>query len=284
MRTIKIAALNIAMHKPHSAERYASLMRDAYALRRMVRQGALHGAMLGALYGDGNNLSPEEMSGEIYRFVNLDQSEPWFNTRTKEAASDADIEKIVIPDHLLPHLQRIPFIFRPQTHQLIFVRQDRQDGIGPGAAARFFSALFTEVWLDGNYPAIEVTPIADRENLEAMLSLASVDRVTIELKRPNADDAGSEQERWMKKLEKMNVQKQTTELVATKGSSIKPDKETRALAQVAADNGNVTVVGRDADGSRIEESTSNRPWVVAAKVDENIETTMQVLQRAESPL
>ena len=81
------------------------------------------------------------------------------------------------------------------------------------------------------------------------------------------------------KLEKMNAQKATTELTAVKGESLKPDAETKAFAHVAANNGKVTVVGRDSHGVKVEESTAAKPLVITEHVDDNLETAMQVLQR-----
>ena len=114
-----------------------------------------------------------------------------------------------------------------------------------------------------------------------MLSLPVLERLTIELKRPNPDDAGGERARWMKKLQKQHAQSLKTELVAVKGESIKPDEDTRSAAHVAADNGNVRVVGRNAGGTRVDESTKDRPLLITAKVDDNVETATQVLARTQ---
>lgn len=280
MRQIKIAALNVAMHQPHSPTRYVTLIRTAYRLRRPIRLGALHGAMLGALYGENAEV-PTELSGEIYRFVHLDPSEPWFNTRTRDQASEQEVQEINIPGHLLPHLQRIAFVFRPKSHQLLFISLDRKDRMGAATAVTFFQRLFDEVRKTSDFPPVDVTAIADKDNLVEMLSLPVLERLTIELKRPNPDDAGGERARWMKKLQKQNAQTLKTELVAVKGESIKPDEDTRSAAHVAADNGNVRVVGRNAGGTRVEESTKDRPLLITATVDDNVETATQVLSRTQ---
>lgn len=108
-RAIKISALNIAMHQPHSPKKYVELFKDAKKLNYLVRLGSLHGAILGSIYPpkDGNPTS--ELTGEIYRFVKLDPKEPWFNVETSDVASDDEVGRINIPGHLLPHLQRIEF-------------------------------------------------------------------------------------------------------------------------------------------------------------------------------
>jgi hypothetical protein len=276
-RTIKISALNIAMHQPHSAQRYVSLFKDAKRLNYLVRLGSVHGAMLGSLYGPKSGSELSELTGEIFRFVKLDPTEPWFNLETSDVATDDDVEQINIPNNLLPHLQRIEFVFKPLVHELWFVSSDRQDRMGSQAATKFFQALFDRLIRNGKYPEVEVTALPDKETLDQLMSLPTLEKITIELKRPNGDDAGSDEVKWLKRLEKQSIRMQTTELVAVKGESIKPDDETRALADVASRNGNVSVVGRDATGMRVEESTKERPLVISALVNSEMETSMDVL-------
>lgn len=278
-RTIKISALNIAMHNPHSPQKYVSLFKDAKKLNYLVRLGSLHGAMLGSLYGGRGEGAVRELSGEIYRFVKLDPSEPWFNVETREAATEDEVERIRIPSHLLPHLQRIEFIFRPDVHELWFVSQDRKDRLGPQAAAKFFQSLFDRTVQIGNYPEVEVTALPDADTLDEMLSLPTLEKITIELKRPNADDAAGEEAKWLRKLERQKAQKQITQLIAIPGDSIAPDNETRSLASVASRNGNVTVIGRDAAGMRVEESTREKPLVIPEHVNSEVETSMDVLRQ-----
>jgi hypothetical protein len=279
VRTIKICALNIAMHKPHSPKRYIDLFNDAKKRKVLIRLGALHSAMLGSVQPAKGASSAEELTGEIYRFVNLDPTQPWFNLETKGIATDDEVGKIQIPEHLLPHLQRIEFVFRPDTHQLWFISQDRKDRLGVSAAVTFFQQLFDHVVEAGKFPKVEVTALPDADTLETMLSLSKLEKITIDLKRPNADDGNLEERRFLKKLEKQNAQRQIIELVAVSGLSIQPDAETRALASVASRNGNVSVVGRDEGGRRVEESTQEKPLVKVEYVDSDEETSMDVLLR-----
>ena len=110
-RRITIAEINISMHAPHSPDGYAELFRKIYRAQRAVALGKLHGAMIGSMYGQNARVLPATFTGEIYRFVNIDPSNPWFNTRTQKAATEDDVEEVNIPEHLRPHLQRIPFAF-----------------------------------------------------------------------------------------------------------------------------------------------------------------------------
>ena len=279
LRTIKIAALNIAMHNPHSPERYVSLFQDAARLRMPIALGSFHGAMLGSISHAKNWTKEKLLAGEVFRFVKIDASHPWFNLQTSEVATEDDMEDVQIPDHLLPNLQRIEFVFNPLKHELWFICEDRQDKLGVTAAARFFQALFDRLVKTGKYPPIEVTPIPDMDTLDQLFSIHQLEKITIELKRPNADDGLADEIRLLKKLESQNTQRQKTEMVAVPGKSIQPDAETRKLAEVAARNGNVSIIGRDASGLRIQESTVSRPLLIPQRVDQEMETSMDVLKR-----
>ena len=123
-RSIEISGLNIAMHAPHSPARYVELFNDALRLRLPLRVSNVHMLMLGSVYPDNPDRPEDGLNGSIYRFVRLDPNEPWFNAETHEVATQDDLLQVNIPPNLLPHLQTFPFVFRPATHHLYFVRKD----------------------------------------------------------------------------------------------------------------------------------------------------------------
>lgn len=278
-RTIEICALNIAMHTPHSPQRYVDLFKAAYKVRALIPQGELHGLLFGSLYNSDNWKKDKVISGEIYRFVKVDASEPWFNTQTLRQATDKDVEAISIPPHLLAHLQRIPFVFSPDEHRLWFVARDRKNSLGALVAERFIQKLLDLAVVKNHFPTVSVTALPDTETLKKLLSMHRLQRLIIEVKRPNPDDGASAATRAMTRLEKMNVKQETKELVAVDGESIKPDAETRELAEVASQNGNVTGVGKTSDGLPSRESTSEKPMRIFSKINEAIETVFDILKR-----
>lgn len=278
-RTVEISALNIAMHDPHSPARYVDLLREVFARRATVRLGELHLAMIGTLYAEDREDPLKGLEGEFFRFVNLDPNEPWFNIETRDAATDEDVSAIQIPKHLLPHLRRIPFCFRPQAHELWFVRRDRSEGLGPATAARLLERLITPLVLEQRFPPVEVTPLPEAGALEKMLAVHTLEKLSIELKRPNSDGGENEQARWQKKLERQNAKRLKVELAAVHAESIKPDEETRSLAEAASRNGKVQIEGRDSVGSKVVESTEEHPLVERVLLDPNIETVQALLRR-----
>jgi hypothetical protein len=278
-RKITLAAINIAMHAPHPKERYVDLLQKAFRQRMIVRMGALHGVLLGTLYKPEQQGKEFFVSGEFYRFVKLDPSQPWFNSERKKPATEQDVESINIPGHLLPHLQRIPFVFNARRHQLWYASRDQTSSLAPATAVRFLKALLQSTSIAHNLPEISVTAVPEKTSVEEILNLPGLEYLRIQLVRPNPDSGESAEERWLRWLEKQKTTKAKLELVHARNQILEPDAETREMASVAANNGIVYGRGRTADGLPVEDSTKNRPLQRYEFVDTNIETTADVVRR-----
>lgn len=283
-RVIQISALNIAMQSPHSIGAYVELMRQVYRRRRIVSLGKLHGAMIGSMHLIDKEKPNRGLTGEFYRFIKLDPTHPWFNLETNRAATDDDVDQIKIPKKLLPHLQRLPFYFIPKTHRLYFVSKDKSDTLSPAIAKRVIEALVQPLVELGQFPNVDVTAIPDSESLDRIFRLPQLETITIRLVRPNPDDGDEAEIDWMKRLEELNTREVTFQAKANPNESITPDEGMKVMAGVAAENGRVDAVGRDASGMRVEESTAQRPLRHREIVDSDMETTANVLARVAQEL
>lgn len=283
-RTITVSCLNIAMHSPHSKSRYVELLAAAFSARRMVRLGSVHGGMIGSLYGATSEAAEKELTGELYRFLKLDPDEPWFNAQTKDIASPDDLEAISIPQHLLPHLQRIPFLFKPSTHRFYLVSKDRKDNLSAGTAKQLLEGVFTPLIAEDLFPPVEITVEPEKDALDEILNLKSLEHLVIELVPPNPDDGDEIEKQWKERLKKQNVRRQTVQLDSERNLSIKPDPETVALAKLASSNGKVTATGHDAQGLKKELSTVDKPLQERVLHDPNVETLFDALRRTADNL
>jgi hypothetical protein len=275
---LTIAALNVAQHAPHTPSRYVDLLRKAYNQRQIVERGTTHGMLLGSLYV---NEDSTRVTGEIYSFINLDPSEPWFDLVKRDEAQHADVKQIHIPENLKPHLARYPFVFLPKGHRLYYLTKDKKKktSLGPRAAKSFLEHVFSHPDIAADHGPVDVTVEPDREQLSKVLALATIRTLKIEVKRPNPDDHDSDEERVLKRLEQQNSRRMTIELKAEPNQTIKPDEETKMHAKVAASNGHVESSGRDANDKPDKRSTIDQPLVERAQYDPNLETEYQVLDR-----
>lgn len=170
-RTVVVSAMNIAMHRPHSRERYVELFSSAYDVHKLYAQGEIHGLILGSLYGIGDAVQTNELSGEIYRFVKVDANEPWFNTVTRKQATEKEVQQISIPRHLLAHMQKILFIFFPREHELWYVSKDKSGVLAPGIVEKYLQTLFDHVVADQQFPQVDVTALPDEDALEEVFNV-----------------------------------------------------------------------------------------------------------------
>jgi hypothetical protein len=279
-RTIQIAALNIAMHKPHSPQRYVDLFRDAARSRMLVGQGELRAMMLGDLYGVNQAIEKDELQGEIYRFLKVDANEPWFDLKTKKQATQEEVEKISIPKHLLAHMQRISFVFFPKKHQLWFASKDGKNSLGPLLAQKFFQQLFEAVCADRDYPLVNVTAIPEKNAIDEMFKIHRLRQITLTFRRPNVGDDGSEEEgELLAAMEAQGIYVYSEDMRAGKGGGIKPNDRTKNRAAIAAVNGAVEVDGYDADGKPVQESSEDKPMRIYEKLNTTLETVFDVIRR-----
>lgn len=281
-RTILVSALNVAMHRPHSPQRYVDLFKAAFNAGQFFQQGEIHGLLFGSLQDTVDAVEKNELIGEVYRFVKVDANEPWFDTRTKKQATSEEVDQINIPQHLLAHMQQIPFVFYPRQHELWFVSKDRKDSLPITVAERFFQKLLEKTAMANNFPEVAVTALPDFDALDEVLGLPDLHHIELSFKRPNPDDAGGIEAIFEERLANMNVRTRHETLTAVQGQVLQPDEQLRAEAAVAARNGNVMAKGRNEYGITIQATTAQKPRKIYMQVNSAIETGLDVLRRAFS--
>lgn len=267
------------MHAPHTRERYVDLFNAALQLQTPLRVSNVHMLMLGSVYPDNVDRPEEGLHGEIYRFVKLDPNEPWLNTQTHDVATSEELREVNIPGHLLPHLQSFSFVFRPETHHLYYIRKDRTDSMGPMYVQNLLQHLFNQLTNSREFPEVSVTVIPSLDSIDRIFEMPTIENLIIEMRRPNPDDGQTDQERWEEKLRRQGVKKMAVSLHASHGETINADEDTLTMARVAAINGRVLAVGRDAAGNKMEESTVERNLIEYVPVDSNLETAQHALRR-----
>jgi hypothetical protein len=107
---------------------------------------------------------------------------------------------------------------------------------------------------------VDVTVIPEANAVDRIFRIPELSRLEIIVLRPNPDDLGEYEKEVFEKIDKQNARRYETALVKKRGrGSLKPDEDTRALADIAASNGYVKGHGRDAEGLLTDESTRDHP-------------------------
>jgi len=268
MSRIKVGYLNIAMPSPHGPDRYFELLRSVIELRESVALRADFHGMLGSVHRDG-----ALVTGQVYKFFNLDLNESWFNIQQQKKAESEELAQITVPNYLKPHLRTIEYAFFPKKHRLAFMVKDGANTISPTMAKKLFDGLFSFESIQEKFGEIAVTIEPVSGLVEKILKMASLHRLRMEITPPNPDDLESEEEEVKKRLQEINARSMVVEFSAPRSQKLKPDEEAKTLARIAASNGKVTGMGRDAEGNQTELSTTSMPLIEEEFVSNNVESS-----------
>ncbi len=274
-----IGALNIAMHAPHSPSRYVQLFRRIYSLRRIVTARGVTGAIIGNLFPLHRDKPEDGLTGEFYQFIQLDPNEPWFDLESKDEASPDDLQAIVIPERLKPHLARFSFVFFPRGHRLYLRIRNGNRSFGIQTASTVVKRLLEDPKL-AEFGSVEVTVEPDKNTIESIFRIPYLKQLRIELVRPNSDDHHDAEKRVLKRLQNQGARKMIVALNSGRGDTLSPDEDTKTLARVAASNGFVVASGRDASDQPVEQSTRDKPWIEPVTYDSNRQTAEDALHEA----
>ncbi|MFZ6727401.1 DUF4747 family protein [Undibacterium sp. MH2W] len=255
---VHICAINIAMHNPHSADRYVRLFNKIFSLKKIIPTRGLNGVLMGSLRELVKDEPWKGLTGEFYQFIQLDSNEPWFDLDSKDEASTDDLKKIVIPEKLKPHLARFVFIFFPREHRLFVQVKSGSRSLGPATVKAVMERLLADDNLE-EFGTIEVTVIPEFDSVDKIFALPYLRTIKIELVRPNPDDHDEAERLLLERLISQNAKKMTVELNSNRTMQLTPDDQTKVLAKVASTNGSVVATGKDNHGKSVKISTVDTP-------------------------
>lgn len=267
MKKFRVAALNVVMPSPHSAERYVDLFLKTFRLRNFVKLRGDFVGMLGAVHEERG-----VVSGYFYKFFNLDVKEGWFDLSRRQEAEPEDLAQIHVPDNLKPHHQSIRFLFFAKQHRLIFVTKDRRETLSPNMAKTLLDRLFANERLVQTFGEIEVTVEPSREQLRRILSIPRLKVLTMEVSPPNPDDLDEAEREVMDRMNGERAQKMTVELISKHPNGLQPDEGHKTLARIAQSNGEVRARGEDETGTVVTLSTADHPLVAPVTYDPDVQT------------
>ena len=92
-KKITVGAINVTI-QPHTPERYIQLFKSASRVKKPVK---VHGDQFGLLAGARNLTTNQEktgpITGDVYKFTNIDFNNNWFNIETNNFASEEELDQ-----------------------------------------------------------------------------------------------------------------------------------------------------------------------------------------------
>ena len=263
MKTVKripLGIINIAA-TPHSkgGSTYVDLLKEAFQLNLPVKIRGDEYAMLASCVALDESGLRDIMTGEIHKFTDIKGD--WENLQLRKAATETDLAKVQIPEHLKPNREVFRYFLFPREHRFVFQLHGAKRSISHVGVSRLLETLFSHSEIKKKFPLVTVVVEQEPETLSRILALPRLDLFSICLKRPNPDEADPEEIRFVDNLlsEQEAASMQLT-LNHAPGVSLKPDENNQRLARVAATSyGSVIGKGRDEHDRPIEINTSEHP-------------------------
>lgn len=280
-RTLKASAINVAL-LDHTPERYVQLFTEAASLLRAVKvHGPRYAMLTNISYSSESKPDDLVLFGEVVTFTHVNTEAPWLDMRTGAIADPGDAEKVSWPDFLQPDRRAFRFKFYVNKH-LFVVEVSNFDGtVSPGMVSTLLNGTFAESSLREKFGDVAVTVIPTRDAVAKILS-DKIRWIEIKVRVPNPgddhDDEDAEIEERMKRLGTKDMLQRYT---AMTGGAVEPDKEMKALCEVASRNGYVRagVLRHDVKLRVVAVSTQDSPLVEAESYNTNTESSVAGFER-----
>lgn len=253
----EFAVLNIVC-QPHPEGVYRRIFDTAAEARRGVQYYGERYASISPVSGTRNGV----FTGRLANWIEPDRRAKTIRVDDLEQV-EFEESGVVIPKGLGLNSRVFNFAFCIKHHALVIeLTNDENQKISARQAQRAVKNL-----LDASRPEgvdeISVHVRSKASAIDSMLSLPSVRKISIDLKRPNPTDYSDDEEDILREMEEENAKRRKTEISLASGrDTIKLNHRHLAMANVAKDNGSVTVEGTDENGEKIHLSTREMPWLI----------------------
>lgn len=230
----EVAAVNIRI--PADRKRnYVELIEELAQMKRSVPvYGATH---LAINYYDANlNI------GVISKFDEIESDGDWFNIETFQKAVDEDILDGFMSNKLRPNHHRFFFSLDEKLHVVAFSTYGGKKPLSVHAVEKYFRTAFRWKEITEKFGHVEADIIKDHAGVRRLLNLPNIREISITIRPPNTDDLGPDLASIMEsRLHKQRAKVYTETWIAAPKETLQLDAETKALGEVAADNGDVEV-------------------------------------------
>lgn len=272
---VEVGALNIRMH-PHPDGRYAELIDAIFALKRIIR-----------VHGDRSALTTQlskprgvnnYVMGTITTFLNIDLDAPWFNALTLSDATDGDLSRVLVPDHLYPNVSSFYFRFDFDKHTLLFERYGSGRVLTHNFALKYVTQLVAQPEIVEEFGDVKVSIVQSPGSVDRIFQIDRITRLTIYIERPNSDVWPEDFEELAEEhLEDKNARSMTIIYDAEKGSGISRDRDLDKLLGASLRNGKAEASGYGQHGHETV-STERYPKTVQDKFDPELMSESQMFE------
>ncbi|MEJ5328748.1 MAG: DUF4747 family protein [Desulfobaccales bacterium] len=271
-KKLSVGVINIKIH-PHAPMLYKNLLEDIFNFREKVKlRGSDWGTPGHIFYNNSDN---NLIKGFFYKYTNISPTQPWLSLIDYEPIYNENGESIPqIPDYLKPNLKFIHFIFSIYKHRLFF----DADAISPLIMGKLLKGLFQDRKIIDKYGDVDVIVQSSADAIEKILSIPSITKLEISITKLNPDELSGLKKEIYKRLERLRVRNHTEIDSSSKEIGLNPDEHTKALMELAIENGKIVATGYDGD-EKIVESSEPHPVIKRGYYDPKREDIYRAMKR-----
>jgi len=252
---IEVAAVSLRIPDPERRD-YAGLIGLLADLKTGIK-----------VFGDSHLtirfFDAESRTGLFAKYTEIDLDGDWFDTQKFDEATPDLVEQIRIPEHLKPNLDQFLFYIDPAVHILTFSKYEDSKALSTRAVSKYFTEILTHPAVMERFGRVESDVVLSFQEVDELLSQPGLKELTISIKMPNPDGIDDNfAEVIRERLRRQKADEYIEGLRSRDGDSLEPDEQSRALAKVAAENGDV-VTKAYVNGVLMERRASESPLVLA---------------------
>ncbi|HBF30011.1 DUF4747 family protein [Rhizobium sp.] len=247
----EVAAINVRIRLKENRN-YSDLVESLAKLKRGVR---VHGNSYLAI----NYFDNSKNFGVISKYDEIEIDGEWFNVDGFNVASSEDLEEIVLPQNLKPNHSRFYFVLDEKIHTLVFSSYATSHSLSVNAVEKYFRAACNWKEVKEKFGPIDADIVRDHGRVEEILSLPNLREVEIIIRPPNPDDVNEVLARVIeKRLKEQNAEVYEERIKSSGKIHLIPNERTKALGNIAADNGEVKVKNVE-NGIVVPYTSNNMP-------------------------
>jgi Domain of unknown function (DUF4747) len=248
---IEVGAINLRIPQSHNRN-YPELISMLAALRKGVQ---IRGESFLAI----SHWDPENNLGVFSKYTEIDVDGEWFDLDDFDAASPERVDQVKIPASLKPNLSQFYFTLKSELHVVAFEVYSDSKGLSARSVEKFFEEILQAKSVIEKFGRVECDMVKSYSEIERILDLPDLKELRLIIKRPNSDDVGKRLAHIIEERLRDNGGDEYEEAYRARGThNLEPTERTKALALVAAENGQVK--GKSlVNGVMTDTDTKDRP-------------------------
>lgn len=268
---IEISAINIRIPADKNRD-YVSLLSAIAELKVGVR-------IFGNTYVAISQFSSSSMMGVLSKYTEIDIDGDWFDVNDFGLATPERVEEVIIPEGLRPNYSAFYFYLDKDLHIITFESYSESKSLSSLSVEKYFSKILETKTIIETFGRVEADVVRSYSAVEQMLALPDLKELRIVIRRPNPDDlSGGLAALVEARLREQNGEEYEEILRSSNGDGLNPNKRTKELSVVAAENGQV-VAKSIVNGVIQTHNTDEKPLKEVETYNSETESSLNIFRR-----